>query len=104
MIPKKIYLNYVNDSDFENDVEITWSEKTIDVEGCKMLNREYTDLSQVWHDISKIPTGGKPILIIHSDNTIETWKTPHVFESVLLFTAYEVKKWAYIEDLLPKIE
>lgn len=97
MIPKKIYLR----SEELEDNYMCGRMVSCDV-AIGSCNAEYTDLSQVWHDASEIPTGGKPILIIHSDNTIETWKIPHVFESVLLFTAYEVKKWAYIDDLLPK--
>lgn len=102
MIPKKLYLNYVNDSDFENDVEITWSEIPIGVAGCKMLNREYTDISQLWHDASKLPMSGKRILVIHADGTLESWIIPRTFETVLMFSVYGVEKWAYIEDLLPK--
>ena len=43
MIPKKIYLNYVD----ESDPDKTWSEEPVSVCDCKMKNREYTDLSQV---------------------------------------------------------
>ena len=51
MLPKKIYLNYVN----EDDEEKTWCVDPVYVEDCEMHNREYTDLSQVWHDSSEIP-------------------------------------------------
>ena len=42
MLPKKIYLNYVDDDDEYK----TWSEDPVYVH-CDMQNREYTDLSQV---------------------------------------------------------
>ena len=50
MLPKKIYLNYVN----EDDEYKTWSEDPVHIH-CDMQNREYTDLSQVWHNIYEIP-------------------------------------------------
>ena len=43
MIPKKIYLNYVD----EDDEEKTWCVDPVYVEDCEMQNREYTDLSQI---------------------------------------------------------
>lgn len=101
MIPKKIYLNYVN----EKDEDKTWSEAPVNVSDCKMQNREYTDLSQVWHDASKLPMSGKRILVLHDDGTLETWIIPRTFETALMFSTFGVDKWAYIEDLLPqKIE
>lgn len=60
MIPKKIYLNYVD----ENDEVKTWSEEPISVYDCKMQNREYTDLSQVWHDTSEELKEDMDILLI----------------------------------------
>lgn len=98
MIPKKIYLNYVN----EEDENKTWSEELVDVTDCEMQNREYTDLSQVWHDASKLPMSGKHILVLHDDGALETWIIPRTFETVLMFSAFGIEKWAYIEDLLPK--
>ena len=57
MIPKKIYLNYVN----EDDEYKTWSEDPVYVY-CDMQNREYTDLSQVWHPAEEEPESGRWIL------------------------------------------
>ena len=100
MIPKKIYLNYVN----EDDKEKTWSEEPVSVADCDMQNREYTDLSKVWHDASKLPMSKKRILVLHDDGTLETWIIPRTFETVLMFSAFGIEKWAYIDDLLPKTE
>ena len=93
MIPKKIYLNYVD----ENDANKTWSEEPISVSDCKMENREYTDLSQVWHYASDIPNDDS--LIIYES----------VYGDILLkrFTnrasaMANVLRWAYVNDLLPK--
>ena len=66
MIPKKIYLNYVD----ESDPDKTWSEEPISVCDCKMQNREYTDLSQIWHDESEEPKddlGKDDLFIIYQD-------------------------------------
>ena len=93
MIPKKIYLNYVD----ESDPDKTWSEEPVSVCDCKMKNREYTDLSQVWHDASEIPEEF-PILCLDK------------FEDMLIYEdGYpecvefnDISKWAYVKDLLPK--
>lgn len=108
MIPKKIYLNYVNDSDFENDVEITWSETPIDVSDCEMMNREYTDLSQVWHDASEEPKKGELILVKVVNTIPEKNEVRYFVEYVeewivgLMKTEGFKCHWAYISDLLPK--
>ena len=60
MLPKKIYLNYVN----EDDVDKTWSEEPVSASDCEMNNREYTDLSQVWHDPSEESVPGTMILVL----------------------------------------
>ena len=93
MIPNKIYLNYVD----ENDADKTWSEEPISVSDCEMKNREYTDLSQVWHYASDIPNDDS--LIIYES----------VYGDILLkrFTnrasaMANVLRWAYVNDLLPK--
>ena len=62
MIPKKIYLNYVN----EDDENKTWSETPVDVSDCEMQNREYTDISQVWHDASEEPEEGVRLVSVLS--------------------------------------
>lgn len=104
MIPKKIYLNYVN----EDDDNKTWSETPVDVSDCKMMNREYTDLSQVWHDASEEPMDRKRTIVLYVTNPVgviscnyedilltlgETWS------DVLLAN---ISLWAYLDELLPK--
>ena len=51
MLPKKIYLNYVN----EDDDALTWGEYPITCSDGVIKNREYTDLSQVWHGKNEKP-------------------------------------------------
>lgn len=102
MIPKKIYLNYVD----ENDADKTWSEEPISASDCKMKNREYTDLSQVWHDASEEPNKGAWIISEYDSGyvTIDWESFTSDFwcgwEGFVLF--HDVRRWAYTDDLLPK--
>lgn len=93
MIPKKIYLNYVD----EDDEEKTWCVDPVYVEDCDMQNREYTDLSQVWHDSSEIPQHDALILF------------QSIYGDILLIRFQDrqssmttIHRWAYVDDLLPK--
>lgn len=104
MIPKKIYLNYVN----EEDKDKTWSETPVDVSDCEMQNREYTDLSQVWHDASEEPEEGKLILVEVVNTMPNKNEVRYFIEYVeewivgLMKTEGFKCRWAYISDLLPK--
>ena len=108
MLPKKIYLNYVDEAD-ENK---TWSEEPISVYDCKMQNREYADLSQVWHDASEEPLlEDKEIIFLTEQNIayISVRFKSGTFSYMLEDFYWEryvnllkISKWAYISDLLPK--
>ena len=99
MLPKKIYLNYVD----EDDEEKTWCVDPVYVEDCDMQNREYTDLSQVWHDAKEEPEKGKSIISIGSTGVsaykwVDEWRCDW-----LDFAEWsELFRWAYVYDLLPK--
>lgn len=99
MIPKKIYLNYVD----ESDPDKTWSEEPVSVCDCKMQNREYTDLSQVWHDASEMPKEEEWILLQFGEDCYDTLVLGMYAD---IFRArckkYGDIRWAYISDLLPK--
>lgn len=92
MIPKKIYLNYTN----EDDEYKTWSEEPVYIH-CDMQNREYTDLSQLWHDSGEIPRNDSLILVqsVYGDILLQRYVNRKSSMSCIL-------KWAYIDDLLPK--
>ena len=98
MLPKKIYLNYTN----EDDEYKTWSEDPVYVH-CDMQNREYTDLSQVWHNAKEEPEKGKSIISIGSTGVsaykwVDEWRCDW-----LDFAEWsELFRWAYVDDLLPK--
>ena len=99
MLPKKIYLNYVD----EDDEEKTWCVDPVYAEDCEMQNREYTDLSQVWHNAKEEPEKGRSIISIGTTGVsaykwVDEWRCDW-----LDFAEWsELFRWAYIEDLLPK--
>lgn len=98
MLPKKIYLNYVD----EDDEEKTWCEDPA-YDDCGMQNREYTDLSQVWHDAKEEPEKSKSIISIGKTGVsaykwVDEWRCDW-----LDFAEWsELFRWAYVYDLLPK--
>ena len=98
MIPKKIYLNYVD----ENNTYKTWSEEPVSVYDCKMKNREYTDLSQVWHPINEEPKIDEDVVLydIYGDFVTEFYNCYVTWDNIVAF--YKVTMWAYICDLIPK--
>ena len=99
MIPKKIYLNYVD----ESDPDKTWSEEPVLVCDCKMKNREYTDLSQIWHDASEEPRCDELLLGEDTDGfSIYRWcGQEDKLEAFVNKTG--LSRGAYIEELLPKV-
>lgn len=99
MLPKKIYLNYVD----ENDEDKTWSEEPISVYDCKMQNREYTDLSQLWHSPSELPD--KRELVVFTDYEVVSGYFDESRWGVFQWGDYmadwdNVVKWTYLEDFL----
>ena len=97
MLPKKIYLNYTN----EDDEYKTWSEDPVYVH-CDMQNREYTDLSQVWHNSKEEPEKGKVMIGIDEDGA-SVYKWVDQDDDWMSFAECNgLFKWAYIDDLLPK--
>ena len=98
MLPKKIYLNYVD----EDDEEKTWCVDPVYVEDYEMQNREYTDLSQVWHDAQKEPEKGKLLIGIDEDGvSIYRW-VDQDNDWLSLAEGFGLTRWAYADDLLPK--
>ena len=97
MLPKKIYLNYIEEADQDK----TWSEEPVSVYDCKMYNREYTDLSQVWHDANEEPRTKEWLLVQFDEYDYDTM---YFYIGIWcdLCKTYNVVRWAYIKDLLPK--
>lgn len=100
MIPKKIYLNYVN----EDDEEKTWCVDPVYAEDCEMQNREYIDLSQVWHDAKEEPEKGKLMIGVDEDgiSIYNRWVGQDGDDWFSFAEDNGLIRWAYIEDLLPK--
>lgn len=100
MFPKKIYLNY--------DGEEMWSGEPASVTDCDLQSREYTDLSQVWHPASEIPTEKETILLAQEKGKIFVieYGCQAIYKRIVswekVFQMYEPVKWAYANDLLPK--
>lgn len=97
MLPKKIYLNYVD----ENDEDKTWSEEPVRVADCKMQNREYTDLSHVWHDAKEKPRTKEWLLVQFGEGDYDT-----IYLYIDIWCDWcktsNVSRWAYISDFLQK--
>lgn len=99
MIPKKIYLNYVH----EDDEEKTWCVDPVYVEDCEMQNREYTDLSQLWHEAKEEPKKSEWILGEYQGGIYQTYLCGYVdCEWSSYVKVFSLIRWAYVNDLLPK--
>lgn len=93
MIPKKIKKIYIND---------------VDENGSDMQNREYIDLSQVWHSPKEEPEDIEEY-ILHYSEYYNNWFINHLV--YLIDCCYNswseavekerIKQWAYLKDLLP---
>ena len=98
MLPKKIYLNYVD----EDDEEKTWCEDPV-YDDCGMQNREYTDLSQVWHNSKEEPEKGKFLIGIDEDGvSVYKWVGQDECGWLSFAECNGLIGWAYADDLLPK--
>lgn len=102
MIPKKIYLNYID----EDDDEKTWSEEPVGVADCDLQSREYTDLSQVWHPASEEPQGNEWDILCNGLGWMlaDQWVVKVGFgtEWAEFVKYHDITSWAYLSDLLPK--
>lgn len=106
MIPKKIYLNYTSE-EYANEV---WSEQPLHSADGNTHNREYTDLSQVWHHYSVVPTeSNKNIIFLTTFDEIYVESIPRCLGGKLTNSSWYdfamrecVLGWAYFDDLLPK--
>ena len=96
MIPKKIKKIYLND---------------VDENGSDIKNREYIDISQVWHDASEKPLLEETEIIFINERGFAhiSERNGGAFSYTLVDYDWEgyvntlrIKKWAYVSDLLPK--
>lgn len=114
MLPKKIYLNYVDEEDVVWGEDVTWSEEPISVADCEMLNKEYVDLSQIWHDKDEKPQANYKHIMYQTNYcsrfNVHIASIPTCLRSCKITARswdefvkeVNMRRWAYIEDLLPK--
>ena len=73
-------------------------------DGAKWAINEF--LKDLWHPVSEEPEENKKLLVQYTNYMVEDdyeidMNIPHVSWRYLV-TTYNLKKWCYIEDLLPK--
>lgn len=112
MRPKKIYLNYEeNSTDEEIRDNATWSEQPVAVTDCDMVNAEYADLGQIWHEPTEIPEVARPLLVerkgrltVYSQFCVCTYSvlTETYFDGFTFIMPKYIKRWAYLSAILPK--
>ena len=106
MLPKKIYLNYTN----EDSDALTWGECPIICSDGVIKNREYTDLSQVWHDRYDFPKNKNRMILFYDEfncvfmRFFPWYPSKEITQKIwndFIDNNYFVA-WAYVDDLLPK--
>ena len=73
-------------------------------DGAKLAINEF--LKDLWHPVSEEPEENKKLLVQYTNYMVEDdyeidMNSPHI-QWRYLVTTYNLKKWCYIEDLLPK--
>ena len=99
MTPKKIHI-------LTRDVDILDAETPLTRAWVSInpheKSTEYTDLSQVWHDVKEEPEKKRLIVGIDEDG-VSIYKWADQDNDWLSFAEwYSLTRWAYIDDLLPK--
>lgn len=111
MIPKRIYLREAEFDDlFTSERMVSCDEPYSD------LTVEFTNLSEVWHDASEMPKENYKN-IIYQTNYYSMYNVHITFIPTCLRSCkitsrswnefvkeVNMKKWAYIDDLLPKVD
>lgn len=104
MIPKKIYLNKQELHD-----AITCERMVSCNEPYRDMTEEYVNLRQIWHDATEEPKIGSNIVAINKYGHWCDIKTYDINYDLCRLNGwicwvrtYNIKKWAYISDLLQK--
>ena len=99
MIPKKLYVRELDIDIFNEEAEAT---RSWVANRPNTGRREYTDLSQVWHNSKEEPEKGKAMIGIDEDGA-SVYKWVDQDDDWMSFAECNgLFKWAYIDDLLPK--
>lgn len=106
MIPKKVYISVAVWDEGRKYDFLEVSERPHQTTDTQCHLREYTDLSQVWHDVSKEPQDKYYILSQRRDGTTDFVDYGCVENYYRGWKSYikeeNIVSWAYIKDLLPK--
>lgn len=104
MKPKKIYLR-----EQELHDSITCERMASCNESYGDMTEEYINLKQIWHDVSEEPEIGPNIVAIDKDGhwlDIQQYHGDYDLDGlngwICCAHTYDIQKWAYISDLLPK--
>lgn len=100
MIPKKLYVRELDIDIFNEEAEAT---RSWVANRPNTGRREYTDLSQVWHEAKEEPEKGKLMIGVDEDGvSIYKWVGQDECGWLSFYKFNGLIRWAYIEDLLPK--
>ena len=100
MIPKKLYVRELDIDIFNEEAEAT---RSWVANRPNTGRREYTDLSQVWHNSKEEPEKGKSIISIGEAGVsaykwVDEWRCD--WSDFAEWSG--LTGWAYADDLLPK--
>lgn len=100
MIPKKLYVRELDIDIFNEEAEAT---RSWVANRPNTGRREYTDLSQVWHEAKEEPKKGEWILGEYQGGIYQTYLCGYVdCEWSSYVKVFSLIRWAYVNDLLPK--
>ena len=100
MIPKKLYVRELDIDIFNEEAEAT---RSWVANRPNTGRREYTDLSQVWHEAKEEPKKGECILGEYQGGIYQTYLCGYVdCEWSSYVKVFSLIRWAYVTDLLPK--
>lgn len=100
MIPKKLYVRELDIDIFNEEAEAT---RSWVANRPNTGRREYTDLSQVWHEAKEEPKKGECILGEYQGGIYQTYLCGYVdCEWSSYAKVFSLIRWAYVNDLLPK--
>lgn len=100
MIPKKLYVRELDIDIFNEEAEAT---RSWVANRPNTGRREYTDLSQVWHEAKEEPKKGECILGEYQGGIYQTYLCGYVdCEWSSYVKVFSLIRWAYVNDLLPK--
>lgn len=59
-------------------------------------------VQSVWHKADEMPDRGTTVVIVTGKGAVTTWNAQDSGQMGAVFSEFNVAKWAYIGDLIPK--